>query len=155
MFDKNYKKEEKEKVPNISSRFPENPNQIKNNETTEDDLTMNVNETLLNPYPNLDINPFRQNGDYLNLAQNQEQINLLRIIADNLARENQRGISYSVILIGYIICFLILTNRFANNGGFDYSASISLYYMIVTLSCFIGVIYLKEIVKANKKNKNI
>ena len=114
---------------------------------------MNVNETLIDPYPNLD-NPFRQNGDYLNLAQNQEQINLLRIIEDNLTSENQRGISYSVILIGYIIFFIILTNRFHNNGGFDYSASRSLYYMILALSCFISVIYLKEIVKANKKNKN-
>ena len=151
MFDKNFKKE-KEKVPNINNRFPENLNQVKN---TEDDLTMNVNENLIdNPYPNLDINPFRTNGDYLNLAQNQEQINLLRIIADNLTSENQRGISQSVILIGYIICFLILINRFVNNGGFDYSASRSLYYMIVALSCFIGVIYLKEIIKANKKNKN-
>ena len=80
-FDKN--KREKEKVPNISN----NLNQIKNNEGTEDDFTMNVNETLIDPYPNLD-NPFRQNGDYLNLAQNQEQINLLRIIADNLASDN-------------------------------------------------------------------
>ena len=147
-FDKNFKRE-KEKVPNISN----NLNQIKNNEGTEDDFTMNVNETLIDPYPNLD-NPFRQNGDYLNLAQNQEQINLLRIIADNLTRENHSGISYSVILIGYIIFFIILTNRFHNNGGFDYSASRSLYYMILALSCFISVIYLKEIVKANKKNKN-
>ena len=146
-FDKN--KREKEKVPNISN----NLNQIKNNEGTEDDFTMNVNETLIDPYPNLD-NPFRQNGDYLNLAQNQEQINLLRIIADNLTRENHSGISYSAILIGYIIFFIILTNRFHNNGGFDYSASRSLYYMILALSCFISVIYLKEIVKANKKNKN-
>ena len=89
-FDKNLKKEEK--VPNISN----NLNQIKNNEGTEDDFTMNVNETLIDPYPNLDTNPFRQNGDYLNLAQNQEQINLLRIIADNLTRENHSGISYSV-----------------------------------------------------------
>ena len=147
-FDKNFKRE-KEKVPNISN----NLNQIKNNEGTEDDFTMNVNETLIDPYPNLD-NPFRQNGDYLNLAQNQEQINLLRIIADNLTRENHSGISYSVILIGYIIFFIILTNRFHNSGGFDYSASRSLYYMILALSCFISVIYLKEIVKANKKNKN-
>ena len=148
-FDKNFKRE-KEKVPNISN----NLNQIKNNEGTEDDFTMNVNETLIDPYPNLDTNPFRQNGDYLNLAQNQEQINLLRIIADNLTRENHSGISYSVILIGYIIFFIIQTNRFHNNGGFDYSASRSLYYMILALSCFISVIYLKEIVKANKKNKN-
>ena len=148
-FDKNFKRE-KEKVPNISN----NLNQIKNNEGTEDDFAMNVNETLIDPYPNLDTNPFRQNGDYLNLAQSQEQINLLRIIADNLTSENQRGISQSVILIGYIICFLILINRFVNNGGFDYSASRSLYYMILALSCFISVIYLKEIVKANKKNKN-
>ena len=147
-FDKNFKRE-KEKVPNISN----NLNQIKNNEGTEDDFTMNVNETLIDPYPNLD-NPFRQNGDYLNLAQNQEQINLLRIIADNLTRENHSGISYSVILIGYIIFFIILTNRFHNSGGFDYSASRSLYYMILALSCFISVIYLKEVVKANKKNKN-
>ena len=147
-FDKNFKRE-KEKVPNINN----NLNQIKNNEGTEDDFTMNVNETLIDPYPNLD-NPFRQNGDYLNLAQNQEQINLLRIIADNLTRENHSGISYSVILIGYIIFFIILTNRFHNSGGFDYSASRSLYYMILALSCFISVIYLKEIVKANKKNKN-
>lgn len=147
-FDKNFKRE-KEKVPNISN----NLNQIKNNEGTEDDFTMNVNETLIDPYPNLD-NPFRQNGDYLNLSQNQEQINLLRIIADNLTRENHSGISYSVILIGYIIFFIILTNRFHNSGGFDYSASRSLYYMILALSCFISVIYLKEIVKANKKNKN-
>ena len=147
-FDKNFKRE-KEKVPNISN----NLNQIKNNEGTEDDFTMNVNETLIDPYPNLD-NPFRQNGDYLNLAQNQEQINLLRIIADNLTRENHSGISYSVILIGYIIFFIILTNRFHNSGGFDYSAPRSLYYMILALSCFISVIYLKEIVKANKKNKN-
>ena len=147
-FDKNFKRE-KEKVPNISN----NLNQIKNNEGTEDDFTMNVNETLIDPYPNLD-NPLRQNGDYLNLAQNQEQINLLRIIADNLTRENHSGISYSVILIGYIIFFIILTNRFHNSGGFDYSASRSLYYMILALSCFISVIYLKEIVKANKKNKN-
>ena len=103
---------------------------------------MNVNENLIdNPYPNLDINPFRQNGDYLNLAQNQEQINLLRIIADNLTSENQRDISQSVILIGYIICFFLLTNRFRNNGGFDYSASISLYCMIVALFCFISVKY--------------
>ena len=147
-FDKNFKRE-KEKVPNINN----NLNQIKNIEGTEDDFTMNVNETLIDPYPNLD-NPFRQNGDYLNLAQNQEQINLLRIIADNLTRENHSGISYSVILIGYIIFFIILTNRFHNSGGFDYSASRSLYYMILALSCFISVIYLKEIVKANKKNKN-
>ena len=76
------------------------------------------------------------------------------MIADNLTSENQRGISHSVILLGYIICFLILTNCFYNNGGFEYSASRSLYYMIVALSCFIGVIYLKEIVKAYKKNKN-
>ena len=153
MFDKKFNKKE-EKVPNISNRFPGNLNQMRNNEGTEDDFAMNVNETLIDPYPNLDTNPFRQNGDYLNLAQNQEQINLLRIIADNLTSENQRGISQSVILIGYIICFLILINRFVNNGGFDYSASRSLYYMIVALSCFISVIYLKEIVKANKKNKN-
>ena len=118
-------------------------------------MAININKTpLIVPYPNLDINPFRQNGDYLNLAQNQEQINLLRIIADNLTRENHSGISYSVILIGYIIFFIILTNRFHNSGGFDYSASRSLYYMILALSCFISVIYLKEIVKANKKNKN-
>ena len=77
----------------------------------------------------------------------------MRIIADNLSRENQRGISHSVIFIGYIICFLILTNRFANNGGFDYSASRSLYYMIVALSCFISVIYLKEILKPTRKIK--
>ena len=72
---------------------------------------MNINETpLIDPYPNLDTNPFRQNGDYLNLAQNQEQINLLRIIADNLTNgENQRGISYLIIHIGYIICFFVLT----------------------------------------------
>ena len=122
---------------------------MRNNEGSKDDLAMNVNETLIDPYPNLDTNPFRQNGDYLNLAQNQEQINLLRINADNFSSDNQRGISHSVILIGFIIYFLILTNRFVNNGGFDYSASRSLYYMIVALSCFIGVIYLKEIVKAN------
>ena len=65
--------------------------------------------------------------------------------------KNKKGITHSVILIGYIICFLNLINRFRNNGGFDYSASRSLYYMILALSCFISVIYLKEIVKANKK----
>jgi len=81
-------------IPNISNRFPGNLNQMRNNEGTEDDFAMNVNETLIDPYPNLDTNPFRQNGDYLNLAQNQEQINLLRIIADNLSSENQRGISH-------------------------------------------------------------
>ena len=71
---------------------------------------MNINETLIDPYQNLDINPFRQNSDYLNLAQNQEQINLLRIIADNFTNiNNQRGISYLIIHIGYIICFFVLT----------------------------------------------
>ena len=150
LFDKIIK--DKDKVPNLNNRpINSNINQIRN---TEDDFEMNINETLIDPYPNLDTNPFRQNGDYLNLAQNQEQINLLRIIADNLTRENQSGVSYSVILIGYIIFFIILTNRFHNSGGFDYSASRSLYYMILALSCFISVIYLKEIVKANKKNKN-
>jgi len=44
-FDKN--KREKEKVPNISN----NLNQIKNNEGTEDDFTMNVNETLYRSVP--------------------------------------------------------------------------------------------------------
>ena len=146
IFDKNFK----EKVPNINNRpVNSNINQIRN---TEDDFTMNINETpLIDPYPNLDTNPFRQNGDYLNLAQNQEQINLLRIIADNLRNgENQRGISYSIILIGYIFCFVFLTNHFRNHGGFNYSASISLYCMVVALSCLISVIYLKEIRKANK-----
>ena len=85
VFDKNFKKDEK--VPNIGSRFPGNQ---RINENTEDDYTMNINETLIDPYPNLDINPFRQNGDYLNLAQNQEQINLLKIIVDNLTSYNQR-----------------------------------------------------------------
>ena len=65
-------------------------------------------------------------------------------MADYLTSENQRGLSHSVILIGYILCFLILTNRFVNNGELDYSSSRALYYMIVALSCFIGVIYLKE-----------
>ena len=145
IFDKNFK----EKVPNINNRpVNSNINQIRN---TEDDFEMNINETLIDPYPNLDTNPFRQNGDYLNLAQNQEQINLLRIIADNLRNgENQRGISYSIILIGYIFCFVFLTNHFRNHGGFNYSASISLYCMVVALSCLISVIYLKEIRKANK-----
>ena len=41
---------------------------MRNNEGTEDDFAMNVNETLIDPYPNLDTNPFRQNGDYLNLT---------------------------------------------------------------------------------------
>ena len=147
LFDKKIK--DKDKVPNINNRpINSNINQIRN---TEDDFEMNINETLIDPYPNLDTNPFRQNGDYLNLAQNQEQINLLRIIADNLTNgENQRGISYSVILIGYIICFAFLTNHFRNHGGFNYSASISLYCMVVALSCLISVIYLKEIRKANK-----
>ena len=146
IFDKNFK----EKVPNINNRpVNSNINQIRN---TEDDFTMNINETpLIDPYPNLDTNPFRQNGDYLNLAQNQEQINLLRIIADNLRNgENQRGISYSIILIGYIFCFVFLTNHFRNHGGFNYSASISLYCMVVALSCLISVIYLKEIRKSIK-----
>jgi len=147
LFDKKIK--DKDKVPNINNRpINSNINQIRN---TEDDFEMNINETLIDPYPNLDTNPFRQNGDYLNLAQNQEQINLLRIIADNLTNgENQRGISYSVILIGYIICFAFLTNHFRNHGGFNYSASISLYCMVIALSCLISVIYLKEIRKANK-----
>ena len=56
MFDKNFKKEEKEKVPNTSDRFPGNLNQMRNNEGTEDDLAMNVNETLIDPYPNFDTN---------------------------------------------------------------------------------------------------
>ena len=111
---------------------------------------MNINETLIDPYPNLD-NPFRQNWDYLNSAQNQEQIYLLRIIADNLTNgDNQRRISYSIILIGYIIFFVFLTNNFRNHGGFNYSASTSLYCMILALSCLIGVIYLREIKKSNK-----
>ena len=102
---------------------------------------MNINETLIDPYPNLDTNPFRQNGDYLNFFQNQEQINLLRIIADNLTNgENQRGISYSIILIGYIIFFVFLTNNFRNHGGFNYSASTSLYYMIVSFVLFALII---------------
>ena len=105
IFDKNSKKEEK--VPNINN----NLNQIKNNEGTEYD-SINVNENLIDKYPNFD-NPFRQNGDYLNLAQNKEQIKLLIIIADNLTSQNQRGISYSVILIVYIIGFLLLTNHFS------------------------------------------
>ena len=67
---------------------------------------------LIDPYPNLDANPFRQNGDYVNLAKNQEQIKLLRIIADNLTNNNTQGISYSITLIGYIICFSILTYYF-------------------------------------------
>ena len=147
LFDKKIK--DKDKVPNINNRpINSNINQIRN---TEDDFEMNINETLIDPYPNLDTNPFRQNGDYLNLAQNQEQINLLRIIADNLRNgENQRGISYSIILIGYIFCCVFLTNHFRNHGGFNYSASISLYCMVVALSCLISVIYLKEIRKANK-----
>ena len=145
MFDKNFKKEEKEKVPNINN----NLNQIKNNEGTEYD-SLNVNENLINPYPNFDTNPFRQNGDYLNLAQNQEQINLLRIIADNLANNNQGGFSYSAILISYIICFLFLTYNFYNHDGFMYGASISLYCMILSLSCVVSLIYLKEIKKINK-----
>jgi len=110
---------------------------------------MNINETLIDPYQNLDINPFRQNGDYLNLAQNQEQINLLRIIADNLTNiNNQRGISYLIIHIGYIICFFVLTYNFRNQGG----VYMSLYWMILALSCLIGVLYLKEIRKINKFN---
>ena len=145
VFDKNFKKDEK--VPNIGSRFPGNQ---RINEGTENDYTMNINETLLDPYPNLDINPFRQNGDYLNLAQNQEQINLLRIIADNLANNNQGGFSYSAILISYIICFLFLTYNFYNHDGFMYGASISLYCMILSLSCVVSLIYLKEIKKINK-----
>ena len=62
---------------------------------------------------------------YLNLAQNQEKINLLRIIADNLTSNNQGGLSYSAILVGYIICFF-LTYNFYNHDGFMYGASISL-----------------------------
>ena len=100
IFDKNLRKDEK--IPNIS-RFAENPS---DNQNTEDVFTMNINETPpIDPYPNFDANPFRQKGDYVNLAQNQEQINLLRIIADNLTNKNTKGISYSIILIGYIICF--------------------------------------------------
>ena len=51
--DKNFRKNDK--IPNIENQ---NINQRKN---TEDDFTMNVNETLIDPYPNLDANPFRQN----------------------------------------------------------------------------------------------
>ena len=48
----------------------------------------------------------------------------------------------------YIFCFF-LTKYFHNHGGFNYSASISLYCMVVALSCVISVIYLKEIRKTN------
>ena len=52
MFDKKFK----EKVPNINNRpVNSNINQIRN---TEDDFTMNINETpLIDPYPNLYTNP--------------------------------------------------------------------------------------------------
>ena len=33
---------------------------------------MNINETLIDTYSNLDINLFKQNGDYLILVQNQK-----------------------------------------------------------------------------------
>ena len=148
-FDKRFKKNEK--VPNISNSNTFNPNNQRNN---EDDFKMSVNETLIDQYPNLDDNPFRQNGNYVNLAQNQEQINLLRIIADNLANNNNQGISYSVILIKYIICFLVLTYNFRNYDGFRYNASTSLYCMILAVSCLVCVLYLKEIRKEIRINKN-
>ena len=143
--DNNFRKNDK--IPNIDQNIHQRRN-------TEEDFTMNVNETLIeNPYPNLDDNPLRRanaNGNILNLAQNQEQINLLRIIADNLNNNNNQGISYSIILISYIICFLVLTYNFRNYDGFRYSASTSLYCMILAVSCLVCVLYLNEIRKIKK-----
>ena len=60
------------KIPIIS-------NQVRNS------INQNIDENaepLIDPYPNLD-NPFVRQ-DYVHLAKNQEQINLPRIIANNL-----------------------------------------------------------------------
>ena len=109
---------------------------------------MNINKNFIEPYTNLYLNPF----GLPEFRPKSKNINLLQMFADNLTNaENQKGISYSWILLGYIFCFVFLTNHFLNHGGFNYSSSIFLYYKIVALSCLISVLYLKEI---RKKKKN-
>ena len=94
--------------------------------------------------------------NYVGLRQNQEQINLLRMIANSLNHNNGTGIYFSLIMIIVVTIFYIyLSYDFSAANGFSLRATTDLFLMSLGLFIIFFVLTIFNIYNSiNKININ-
>ena len=114
-----------------------------------------------NPNYNPLYNPFLQDslpslseldGQYLNVRQNQEQINLLRRISNSINRNLRYGtLTQIIILVALILYFACISYNFYRYEGFQHRTTSSLFYLILGVFLMVCVIFVRNIYESIKK----
>ena len=117
-----------------------------------------------NPNYNPLYNPFLQDslpslseleGQYLNVRQNQEQINLLRMVVNSINRNLLYGtLTQIIILVAFILYFVCISYNFYRYEGFQHKTTSSLFYLILGVFLMVCVIFVRNIYESMKKIDN-
>ena len=169
--------ENRKKEPNISTSFGSfsgKSNSNKNPAPHESPNLAPYNQPYNQPYPpynptynpnyNPLYNPFLQDslpslseleGQYLNVRQNQEQINLLRRISNSINRNLRFGtLTQIIILVAFILYFVCISYNFYRYEGFQHKTTSSLFYLILGVFLMVCVIFVRNIYESMKKIDN-
>ena len=113
------------------------------------------------PYDPSLYNPFLQeslpslselDGQYFNVRQNQEQINLLRRISNSINRNLRYGtLTQIIILVALILYFACISYNFYRYEGFQHKTTSSLFYLILGVFLMVCVIFVRNIYESIKK----
>ena len=136
--------ENRKKEPNISTSFGSfsgKSNQSNKNPAPHNPAPYNPPPYNPAPYDPSLYNPFLQEslpslseleGHYLNVRQNQEQINLLRMIVNSINRNLRFGtLTQIIILVAFIIYFWCMSFNFYRYDRFQHKTLASLFYLIL------------------------
>ena len=170
--------ENRKKEPNISTSFGSFSGKSNSNRNpAPHDPSPNpapYNQPYNQPYPpynptynpnyNPLYNPFLQDslpslseleGQYLNVRQNQVQINLLRRISNSINRNLRFGtLTQIIILVAFILYFVCISYNFYRYEGFQHKTTSSLFYLILGVFLMVCVIFVRNIYESMKKIDN-
>ena len=160
--------ENRKKEPNISTSFGSFSGKSNSNRDPPNPAPYNQPYPPYNPTynPNYNplYNPFLQDslpslseldGQYLNVRQNQEQINLLRRISNSINRNLRFGtLTQIIILVAFILYFVCISYNFYRYEGFQHKTTSSLFYLILGVFLMVCVIFVRNIYESIKKIDN-
>ena len=157
--------ENRKKEPNISTSFgsfsgksisnknpaPHNPDPAPYNPPYNPNYNPLYNPFLQDSLPSLS----ELDGQYLNVRQNQEQINLLRRISNSINRNLRFGtLTQIIILVAFILYFVCISYNFYRYEGFQHKTTSSLFYLILGVFLMVCVIFIRNIYESMKKIDN-
>ena len=116
-------------------------------------LLYNQSNPLYNPFLQESLPSLSElEGHYLNVRQNQEQINLLRMIDNSINRNLRYGtLTQIIILVAFIIYFVCMSINFYRYDRFQHKTLASLFYLILGVFLMVCVIFIRNIYESIKK----